>query len=235
MPAEANADRIPHMTKAPARMAPATIRDRIRVRLDTLGLTPNAASLKAGRSRDFLTKLLSNPDQSIREDSLKLLAAALETSPAWLLGEVEEAERPRRANDPAVPMIPVYGLAAGALTGHHALTSDPIDEVDAPETLRHVVGAYALLTKGESMIPRYFPNDRLYVNPHQAVRPGDHVIVQVRLHDNSGTDTWIKRYDGETGDEILVSQYNPPSQIRFKRKYVTYVHRVLPINELFRR
>lgn len=131
--------------------------------------------------------------------------------------------------------VKVYGLAAGSIQGAHAMTSDPVDEIECPIGLRDVVGAYALETRGESMIPRYFPRDTLYINPTQAVRKGDHVVIQTRLHDSSGTETWVKRYDGDTGDEIEAWQYNPPASIKFKKKYVMHVHRVLPINELFPR
>lgn len=133
----------------------------------------------------------------------------------------------------AKPSIHLYGLAAGSVQGALRMTADPIDEVTCPPALMHVVGAYALRTSGESMIPRYFPGDRLYVNPHQRIRPGDHVIVQIMRHDNSGTETWVKRFDAEDAENIYVFQYNPEARMTFKKKYVIHVHRVLPINELF--
>lgn len=129
--------------------------------------------------------------------------------------------------------LPVFGLAAGSLSGAHKMTSEAIDEVPCPPGLRDVIGAYVLVTRGESMVPRYYPDERLYVNPVQAVKAGDHVIIQTRLHDSSGTETWVKRYEGETKDEIRVSQYNPPAQMAFKKRYVVHIHRVLPVNELF--
>lgn len=129
--------------------------------------------------------------------------------------------------------IPLYGLAAGSLQGAHNMTSDPIDEVPCPPGLRDVMGAYALRTRGESMVPRYFPHDILYINPHQSVRQGDHVVVQTMLHDGAGTETWVKRFDSETGETLTVSQYNPAAKVEFKKQFVIHMHRVLPINELF--
>lgn len=141
----------------------------------------------------------------------------------------KRGRKPKAVND----NLPLYGLAAGSATGAHRMMNDPVDEVPCPEGLRDVIGAYVLLTRGESMIPRYFPGDRLYVNPTQRVKPGDHVIIQTRLHDSSGTETWVKRFDGESADEIRVWQYNPPGAMTFKKKYVMHIHRVLPVNELF--
>lgn len=156
--------------------------------------------------------------------------------PAPAPHEIRPAKRRGRkpaARPPATRMLSVFGLAAGSIQGAHALTVEPIDEVPCPPGLTHALGAYALETRGESMVPRYFPKDILYVNPHQAPRPGDHVIVQVRLYDGSGTETWVKRYDGEDGRFVRTWQYNPPGEIKFDRRFVVSVHRVLPINELF--
>lgn len=212
---------------------------RLSQKLAETGRSARDVSLAASGKPDTIRNILRGSTRSPKAATLERIAAELGTTSAWLMGNARDMPAPSPARPVPKPQamatIKVFGLAAGALAGHHSMTNDPIDEVDAPETLRHVVGAYALLTRGESMIPRYFPNDRLYVNPHQAVRPGDHVIVQTRLHDNSGTETWVKRYDGETSDEIIVSQYNPPAQMRFKKRYVSFVHRVLPVNELFRR
>ncbi|MBW9062400.1 helix-turn-helix transcriptional regulator [Rhizobium herbae] len=144
----------------------------------------------------------------------------------------------RRAAAPGSPyvatgLIPLYGFAAGSLAGEHQVMTDVIDEVPAPPALQHVRDAYVMMTKNDSMVPRYLPNEYLYVHPHQAVRAGDHVIIQVQTHDGSGIDTWVKRFDTETADEIYVSQYNPPGRLIFKKKYVKSMHRVLPPNELF--
>ncbi|MFN3549253.1 MAG: S24 family peptidase [Mesorhizobium sp.] len=211
---------------------------RLKTRLDETGRTAREVSIAAAGNPDTLRKLFKGITRMPKADVLAALATELGTTPEWLIGEADQRAPAPRAEMAAGrtrargTTLPVFGMAAGSITGHHTMTSDPIEEVRAPEVLANVVGAYALLTRGESMIPRYFPNDRLYIHPHQQVRPGDHVIIQTRLHDSSGTETWVKRYDGETDDEVLVSQYNPPGRISFKKRYVVYIHRVLPVNEL---
>lgn len=129
-------------------------------------------------------------------------------------------------------MLPVFGMAAGSMAGVHSMDADPMEEVRCPEALVGVFGAYALVTRGESMMPRYFPGDRLYVNPTQALKAGDHVVIQLERYSGAGTETWIKRFDGENETSILVSQYNPPAQMEFRKEFVRYVHRVLTLNEL---
>lgn len=173
------------------------------------------------------SRAAADPSVPPPRDAAPLKPASTETPRSSKLHQLMRFdERGRR-------MLEIYGMAAGSVAGQFSISNDPIAEVPAPPALANVVGAYVLMTRGDSMVPRYFPNDHLYVNPHQAVRPGDHVIIQTRLHDNSGTETWVKRYDGEKDDTILAWQYNPPGEILFKKRYVMHVHRVLPINELF--
>ncbi len=130
-------------------------------------------------------------------------------------------------------ILDVFGLAAGSIQGHTTMTTERIEEVPRPAGLKNSLNAYALRTSGESMIPRYFPRDILYINPDQDVRAGDHVVIQVRMHDQAGIETWVKRFDGYENDEVLTWQYNPPARLTFKRRFVISIHRVLPVNELY--
>ena len=58
--------------------------DRIRERLEALGLSERAASMRAKLNPRFITDLLLNPDMSPRADNMRKLAEALETTPDWL-------------------------------------------------------------------------------------------------------------------------------------------------------
>lgn len=217
-------------------------RQRFRAAFEARSLTNEAFAERIGAHPVTVSKLRSGKTNLDDEWRAKV-AVGLAMSEEILFGNgplpepkpheifisAKRRGRPRAVND----NIPVYGLAAGSIQGAHRMMNDPIDEVTCPSGLRDVVGAYALVTRGESMIPRYFPGDRLYVNPNQRVKAGDHVIIQTRLHDNSGTETWVKRFDGENDKEIRVWQYNPAAEMKFNRKYVIHIHRVLPVNELF--
>lgn len=151
-------------------------------------------------------------------------------SPAEIFHPLKRRGR-KPANDNQT--LQVYGLAAGSLTGHLVMTNEAIETIPCPPGLRNVEGAYALRTRGESMSPRYMPGDILYINPNQSVVTGDHVVIQMRKFEGDGTETWIKRYEGVTKDELVVSQYNPAAQMSFRRRYVQSLHRVLPVNELY--
>jgi len=221
--------------------------DRLRAAMKSRKLTNEALAEKVDAHSVTISKL-RNGTMKLDDEWRARLAEALNLPETVLFGEdplpsprpFEIWQSPRkglrqqsRAAARAKQVIQLYGLAAGSKEGALRMTADPIDEVTCPPALEHVMGAYALRTSGESMIPRYFPGDRLYINPHQRVHSGDHVIIQTMRDDNSGTETWVKRFDGEDTENIYVLQYNPEARMAFKKDHVIHMHRVLPINELF--
>ncbi len=61
------------------------LHDRIRQKLQELGISEEAASLRMGTDRSYLRKLFDRPNSSPRGETLSRIAAALNTSEAWLL------------------------------------------------------------------------------------------------------------------------------------------------------
>ncbi|MGZ2475017.1 phage repressor protein C with HTH and peptisase S24 domain [Sinorhizobium medicae] len=236
-------DRIPHMTE--------TIHDRIKERLRIMDLSPQAASMKAGLSKDTLRKLLANRDQLPTGKTLSTLAPALEVSEQWLLtGQdsgpsqpVQPQQEVRVANielptNSAMPKdVPVLGTAAGS---HHRgafqLTSDAIDYVRRPPALMGTKDIYSLYVEGSSMEPQYWQGDLVYVHPHKPARSGDAVVVQCRIGDEEpdGTvEATIGLYVRRTGEALIIRKHNPPAEIEIKNEAIISYHKVLTMNELF--
>lgn len=205
---------------------------RIEERLVALNLTAATASRKAGLSKDAIRNMkrasASQSQQGVSTNTINALAAALEVSPAWLLSGADDAEPEQDRT------LPVFGLAAGSLAGQAVMTPEPVEFVPCPPALTRVRDAYALTVTGTSMEPRYFAGDLIFIHPHRPVRPGDHVVVQVRKDPSQAgvNETWIKRFKADTETEIVTEQYNPRADMRFKRQYVAAIHRVLTVNEL---
>lgn len=86
-----------------------TIRRRISTRLDRLGLTPITAAQKAGLARDTIRNLYRGDGSVPRADTLALIAQALETTTAYLVGEAAYPEPLAAAAQPAgdrrIPVI----------------------------------------------------------------------------------------------------------------------------------
>ncbi|WP_223478720.1 XRE family transcriptional regulator [Oricola indica] len=223
-----------------------TMHDRLRKRLKAVNMVPNEASLAAGLSRGYLQSVFNREKTgggaNIRE--LAKLAPVLKTTVTYLIN----GEGPETASTPAseaipapvspqppVPhapsrYLPVYGLAAGSVTGMLTMTNDAIEEVPSPEVLARVRDAYAVIVTGSSMEPRYTAGDYVFVHPHKPIRQGDHVIIQEAR--DGGTVVSIKRFERLTDTHLVTVQYNPPEEVKFPRDQITAMHRVLTSNEV---
>lgn len=115
------------------------IASRIRVRLDQLGLKPNAASIKAGLPRDAIRDILTAKSRNPRADTLVKIARALEMDPADLLPPGDD--RPVRGVLP-VPhgeiMLPIrFEVAAGQWLEHDDHRDEPYGFAPAVEDPRY--------------------------------------------------------------------------------------------------
>ena len=210
--------------------------DRIDERLAALGMSARAASLAAGGSADLIRSLKNGSTRSPRAETLIRLASVLETTPDWLLGaDSTPAPGKRMKEDQAstrtpIKQLPIHGLAAGSFTGSFSMSHDPVEWIACPSGLANVKDAYGLIVTGSSMEPAFFPGDYVFINPNRPPRLGDHVVIQEARE--GGIVTTIARFERVTESHVIVSKYNPLSQIKIDRKAVLMVHRVMTVREI---
>jgi len=201
------------------------IRERIRERLAITGMNPRTAALAAGLGPTYLYDFLKGKSNSISTARMAKLADILNTTPLFLSGETFTAETP------TVPLsLPVLGTAAGSVIGAMELTSEVVSHFPMPPGLMGVRDAYGLYVTGESMAPLYKHGDPIFINPHQPERIGDVVVIQEER--DGGRYAWVKELVKKDEDFIHTKQYNPDGDIKFKRKYVVAMHRVLTTAEI---
>lgn len=233
------ADRIPHMAE--------TIHDRIRKQLNSLDLTPQAASLRAGMSKDALRKLLANPDQLPQGKTLSKLADALQTTEQWLLrgddaasGNTSSRGTDASPADVRYPFpaemprdLPVYGTAAGshARGAFQMDTSNVIDWVRRPPALSGSKDAYSLFVEGSSMEPKYRAGDLCFVHPHKPTRSGDYVVVQLKQGEHEPFEATIGILRRRSTSTVVLGKLNPEMDIELEN--VLAVHRIMEMHELF--
>jgi phage repressor protein C with HTH and peptisase S24 domain len=225
-----------------------TLAERIQQRLEILGISEQAASLKATGKKDTIRMIRTGRTQSPRSDTLAALAKALETTEQWLLrGDETSAVAPKPTRNLSDPMpvpdvrslprdLPVLGTASGSVFGNVGgawqLAGDAAGYIRRPPMLAGVNGAYALYVENDSMLPKYEPGDPVYVHPKQPPRGGDDVIIQVLASEHAEPETFIKRLIRQNGQTVVCRQFNPLQDIEFTRKYVQVLHRVVPYREL---
>lgn len=121
-------------------------------------------------------------------------------------------------------LIPVYGSAVGGLDGEFEMNGALLYEVVAPPVLNDVREAYAVQISGESMEPRYYDGELAYVNPNRRVGRGDFVVAQIRTEIDGPLLAFVKRFVRHNAQELVLEQFNPPKQIKFKHEHVHSVH-----------
>lgn len=138
----------------------------------------------------------------------------------------------------AMPLdLPVYGTAAGSLAVHHEgafeLENRVVEYVRRPPALMSVRDAYAIYVEGSSMVPEHRPGDLRFIHPHKPARAGDSVVVQARYGEHLGVEAFIAHLVRRNADKLVVAKLSPVANVTFETRYVSAVHRVLSLNELF--
>lgn len=211
--------------------------DRIRQARQEAGLSQDELAKLVGiRSREAVSQWEKGTTSPIpkRWDAL---ARALNVTVSWLQGGndlAEKSDSPRLGNasrpqtlNIGGDLLPVYGQAASSSDGRLLLNGEVVDYVPAPKHLATVPGAYAVYVFGDSMEPRYFAGEAVYVNPALPVKPLDWVVVQLADAEGSFDSGYIKRFARWTETHLVLSQLNPHKDIRIERSRVKSVHRIV--------
>lgn len=229
----------------------------IDARMKELGISFAEAARRAGHGNNpfFVRDIVRGRSSSPRADTLKSVAAALDMNVADLVSSAEivaqgfvDATRRRHRPSPTATKalsrthgvqallgindVPVYGPAAGAMTGGDVMDfGDPLEYVARPPAMSGAPRLYAVRVAGDSMAPWHPDGSLRYVHPTRPPRAGD--VVVITQTENGTTATFIKMLRKITDTEIVCEQTNPGATIRFKRDTVTRLHKVLTIDEMF--
>jgi phage repressor protein C with HTH and peptisase S24 domain len=123
--------------------------------------------------------------------------------------------------------IPAYGQAVGGRDGEFILNGNRIVDVLAPPSLQGVPDAYAVYVVGDSMEPRYFAGEAVFVNPRLPVRRGDFVVAQIAVEDGEPPHAYVKRFVARDQRILRLEQFNPRKALEFPVRRVISVHRII--------
>jgi phage repressor protein C with HTH and peptisase S24 domain len=123
--------------------------------------------------------------------------------------------------------IPAYGQAVGGRDGEFILNGNRIVDVLAPPSLQGVPDAYAVYVVGDSMEPRYFAGEAVFVNPRLPVRRGDFVVAQIAVADGEPPHAYVKRFVARDSRKLRLEQFNPRKALEFPVRSVISVHRII--------
>jgi phage repressor protein C with HTH and peptisase S24 domain len=123
--------------------------------------------------------------------------------------------------------IPAYGQAVGGKDGEFILNGNRIVDILAPPSLQGVQDAYAVYVVGDSMEPRYFAGETVFVNPRLPVRRRDFVVAQIAAEEGEPPHAYIKRFVAREARLLRLEQFNPKKTLEFPVGRVISVHRII--------
>jgi phage repressor protein C with HTH and peptisase S24 domain len=124
---------------------------------------------------------------------------------------------------PALPSrdLPVMGAVKGGAEGFYFNDGEAKEFVVRPPSLGGVSNAFALYVDGDSMEPRYYAGEMLYVNPNRPITRG--CFVAVEMADGQGL---IKQFVRRSDELLVLAQFNPPKEIRLPFAEVKRIYRI---------
>ena len=117
--------------------------------------------------------------------------------------------------------LPVMGAVKGGAEGFYFNEGEAKEFVVRPPALGGVSNAFALYVDGESMEPRYYAGEMLYVNPNRPITRG--CFVAVEMGDGQGL---IKQFVRRNDDHLVLAQFNPTKEIRLPIAQVKRIYRI---------
>lgn len=193
-----------------------------------MGLNLNQVATRANIQVSSLRQYRRGDSRSLNTATYEKIARALNTTVAYLQGEISPPSSPSGASasradpesgwnsrPPEAPAasgqrIPIYGRIVGGTGGRFYFDGPTLGEVRCLPLLEYVPGAYAVYVSGECMEPRYFSGEVIYVNPAKPPRRGDFVVIQVKPESLDESPSGLIRRLKCLGPEIAeFEQLNP--------------------------
>ena len=123
--------------------------------------------------------------------------------------------------------LPVHSTFREGFDGFWFVEGDAKEFVERPANLRGVANAFALYADGESMQPRYFAGEMLFVNPNRPITPN--CFVAIEMNDGRGQ---VRQFLRRTHDGIFVRRLHPDTEQRLPASEVKRLYRITGSAEL---
>ena len=207
-------------------------------RVAELGLSLSELSLKVGKNHAYFQQFIKRgvPNR-LPEEVRGRVAEILGIDERLLKGP--SSTQVRLMRDTLEPQsltrgtgwIPVYGHAVGGKDGEFVLSGNQVSEVLAPPNLLHVRDAYAVYVVGDSMEPRYFAGETVFVNPRLPISRGAFVVAQISKGEEAEPRAYVKRFVSQDAKRLRLEQYSPKKMLEFAMSAVVAIHRIVMSSE----
>jgi phage repressor protein C with HTH and peptisase S24 domain len=210
-----------------------TARLTIVSRVAELGLSLSELSLKVGKNHAYFQQFIKRGVPNRLPEEVRGRVSEILGIDEWVLKEpVTSSEflattKEHRGVTRGAAWIPVYGHAMGGKDGEFILSGNQVSEVLAPPNLSHVPDAYAVYVVGDSMEPRYFAGETVFVNPRLPISRGAFVVAQISKGQEDQPRAYVKRFVSQDTKRLRLEQYNPKKILEFPISTVGAIHRIV--------
>lgn len=137
-------------------------------------------------------------------------------------------ENGKVATGNAEEKLKVLGMVECGPDGWSLWNGDVIDRIPRPANLAGAPKAYAVYVVGDSMEPRYYAGELLFVHPGRPVSIGSFVLVQIRPDEGEAAPRAIvKRLARRSPTKLVLEQFNPPKKFDIQTEDIVSVHVVV--------
>lgn len=185
-----------------------SMNEKIRYLRKLNGLTLEEVGSAVGVGKSTVRKWENGDIENMRRDKIASLAAALHTTPAYLMGWEEDEST--ATSSPNAVKIPVLGRVAAGLP--ITAVENILDYEEIPHSLAATGEFVALQIKGQSMEPRIYEGDVVIVRVQPTAETGDLAVVIV-----NGDEATVKKIK-ILPEGILLQPFNPAYQPFFYSK-----------------
>lgn len=189
-----------------------SLQKRLKIRMDMLGLNAFQTAKKAGLGDSFVRDILRGKTRSPNAENLSKLAAALETTPDWFLGQSDDDALKRVKS---VGGLDVVGrIQAGNWVDRSIIDEDAEHEIIpvARDPRFPHARQYALAVVGDSMDKEFAEGS--YVTCVDMIDSGlslkDGMFVHVERHNGSLVEVTLKAVEKIDGIQMLVPKSSNP-------------------------
>lgn len=193
-----------------------TIGERIKQRRKKLGLSAEEVADKMGVSAATVYRYESSDILNMGIDKLELIAKALKTTPAALMGWEEDEkqfQKEKSARTKKGVKIPVLGEVIAGVPIE--AIEDILDYEEISEDMASQGEYFALKVKGDSMEPVFYAGDIVIVRQQPTADSGDIVIALV-----NGDESTIKKLKLTDDGLMLIPANSAYEPMYYTRKQI---------------
>ena len=182
------------------------------------GLSLQDLATRVGTSKAQIDKL-ERGERRLTVDWLQRLAQALDCAATDITPQLSALQRTAPASNKDLPLL---GGVRGGCDAWFFDNGRVMEYVQRPVNLVGCADAFAAYAFGDSMEPRFYAGELLYVHPRRPLSRGCFVVVE--LKDGQGLVKQFLRQDDRT---VTLHQFNPDKDIVLKQSEIKHLYRIV--------